>query len=132
MVCFAFPHNAQNTAAMDSALALLQRISDRGNSNMATKVQLLKEIRSKISISTVEAAGSSPPITTAAETGVHGQTDTEFPRVDNAALDQMFYSTDTTDLPFWDDVYTNMDTYAEYNLRQWTGTATTNWGNSSG
>ena len=82
------------------------------------QLQLLKEIRSKINISTVEAAGRPLPATTAAETGIHGHADTEFPRVDNTALDQMFYSTDTTELPFWEEVYTNMDIYAEYDLTQ--------------
>jgi proline utilization trans-activator len=130
MVCFAFPYDAQNTAAMDSALTLLQRIADRGNTNIGSRYQLLARVRSMIHIPAVTLAGNETPNATVAGTGLYGQTDAEFPRVDNAALGQMSYDT-TADLGLWEEGFMNQDINAEFDLTQWTGAAMTDWENNS-
>jgi hypothetical protein len=54
MVYLAFPSNPLSIVAMDSALDLLQRIADRGNSHIGTKCAQLMQLRTSIS--------GSPPV----------------------------------------------------------------------
>lgn len=45
MVCVAFPTNQQNTKSMKAALELLRSMSQRGNSHMAARFELLDRLR---------------------------------------------------------------------------------------
>lgn len=45
MVCVAFPTNRQNTQSMTAALELLRSMSQRGNSHMAARYELLNRLR---------------------------------------------------------------------------------------
>lgn len=45
MVCVAFPTNQQNTQSMNAALELLRTMSQRGNSHMAARHELLDRLR---------------------------------------------------------------------------------------
>lgn len=56
MVCVAFPTNQQNTKSMNAALELLRSMSQRGNSHMAARFELLDRLRAMF----IPSTGSTP------------------------------------------------------------------------
>lgn len=135
MVCIAFPHNAQDAAAMDSGLDLLRSIADRGNAHIGARHQLLVQLRSMIGTS----GGVAPSVSSETDAGPHmspGSTTSAvilppnvgaampvFPLVDNMALGEIFYDLDAGDVGLWEEGYTNTDLNVEYDLTQWTQAA---------
>ena len=116
MVCVAFPYNAEDTAAMDAALELLQLMAHLGNRHIEARYQLLAHLRSTISPPAAAPAASAPA------TVLH---------VDNATLGEMFYESNPGDFGLWEEGYTNTDLGVEYHLTQWTQAAEYTWSNTT-
>lgn len=131
MVYLAFPSNPLSIVAMDSALELLQRIADRGNSQIGTKCAQLMQLRSSISGSGNPAPTPNPAVVHAGiDPGIQGNFEQglllrdqnaqapAFPQVRTAFPDFQvdFLPVDVAqeDFDTWVAGYTNVDaTYAD-------------------
>lgn len=67
MVCVAFPTDQRNTNSMDAALELLRSMSQRGNSHMAARFELLDRLRATF-IPSIRTASSTLSTTPSKET----------------------------------------------------------------
>jgi hypothetical protein len=129
LVCLAFPYNEQDFTAMDSALRLLQLMVDRGNTNMAPRLQLLQQVRSCITtpIGVTLPAQFTPSANDVLQTGNLDPMMSSFPHVDNAALGELWLDSSPGDFSLWEEGYTLQDPHMEYNLLQWTQPADSAW-----
>jgi proline utilization trans-activator len=130
LVCLAFPFNEEGFTAMDSALRMLQLMVDRGNANMAPRLQLLQQVRSCISTPVgiklpVEFTPSSNDVLQNAH--LDPMIFSSFPHLNNAALGELWLDSSPGDFSLWEEGYTSQDPHMEYDLLQWTQPTDTAW-----
>ncbi|KAJ9630863.1 Transcriptional activator [Taxawa tesnikishii (nom. ined.)] len=137
MVCVAFPYNARDIMAMDTALELLRSMTERGNSHMGARYQLLLRLRSLM----VYPTAGVPQVGTSSQAGVVPPFDSNpaampnagacpamempsLPAMDNVELEEMFaFDVNATgDFGLWEAGYTNPDVDMEHEMSQWNST----------
>ncbi|KIW05348.1 uncharacterized protein PV09_03864 [Verruconis gallopava] len=133
LVCLAFPCGESEFKAMDSALRMLQLIVDRGNNNMAPRLQLLQQVRS--SITTPAGVTIPAQFTPSAGDALHNAhldpMMISFPHVDSAALGEPWLDSNSGDLSLWEEGYMSNDPHIEYDLLQWTQPLDHTWTSGS-
>jgi proline utilization trans-activator len=130
MVCLSFPYDAESTSAMNAALALLERMADRGNTKMLDRYELLSGVRKQIETraAVIDIAQTSP---VPAENAILADPMiSTFPHVDNSALGDLFYDTNTMDFDLWEEGYTNQDMDFEQDLTDWIQSGGNTWNNN--
>lgn len=129
LVCLAFPYSEQDFTAMDSGLRLLQLMVDRGNNNMAPRLQLLQQVRSCITtpLGVTIPAQFTPSSDDAFQTAQLDPMVSSFPHVDNAALGELWLDSSPGDFSLWEEGYTSQGPHMEYDLLQWTQPADGTW-----
>jgi hypothetical protein len=129
LVCVAFPCTDQEYATMDSALRMLQLMVDRGNSNMAPRLQVLQQVRSLI----VTPSGTSlPPQFSVGSYDVFQNAHLDpmmasFPNVDDAALGELWIDSSPGDFGLWEEGYRAQNPHSEYDVLQWAQPMDATW-----
>lgn len=101
MVCVAFPTNQQNTKSMNAALELLRSMSQRGNSHMAARFELLDRLRAMF-IPTVGSTTSARPENPSAIAQGLDPSPTSMPQ---AITRQLPPSSSSSSRPGWTDLH---------------------------
>lgn len=131
LVCLAFPYNEEDFAAMDSSMRLLALTVDRGNSNMASRLQLLEQVRSIITTPIGVPLPAHVPFYMGSDEPAHNTQPnpmvTSFPHVNLDELWATSSSDNFADFNLWEEGYTTQDPHIEYDLSQWTQMQDNQW-----
>jgi proline utilization trans-activator len=133
MVCISFPYDANHISAMDTALDLLQRMADRGNSHIGAKCAKLVHLRSMSpGLRAMGPSGLTPPGIT--QTNPSDEVNIMLPQ-DQSLLQVASFPQVRYDFPFlpldmdhddfltWEEGYTNVDFNIDGNLDDYTNMA---------
>lgn len=143
MAYVAFPTNSSTTIALTAGLRLLQTMSERGNSHMGSRYELLSNMCSNLTPETIKAPHSDG-LSSSIQTPLVNMPEVpallsisdmlsknmleplSFPMVDNAALGEIFYDENTSpgmDLGLWEEGFANPSIDAGFGFLEWSRAA---------